>query len=69
MTAPVPVSCLYLAKLIQVAKMTLMTQVWVGVLFFICGKYAGFPDCRRSQIPDLAAAGNPGAAWPLPRCS
>ena len=50
MTAPVPVSCLYLAKLIQVAKMTLLTQVWVGVLFFICGKYAGFPGLPPVQI-------------------
>ena len=43
MTAPLPVSCLYLGKLTVIFVITLFTQLWVGVLFFICGKFAGFP--------------------------
>ena len=43
MTAPVSLKNLILAKFIVLFKMTALTQVWIGVLFFICGKFAGVP--------------------------
>ena len=47
MTAPVHPFCLYLAKFLVVAKMTLLTQLWLLVLFLLGGKLgaglAGFP--------------------------
>lgn len=43
MTAPVPVECVYLSKFVQVFKMTLLTQLWTWLLYFLCGKYAGLP--------------------------
>ena len=43
MTAPVPVECVFLSKLIQVCRMTLFTQLWTWILYFLCGKYAGLP--------------------------
>lgn len=41
MTAPVPVSTVYLAKLAVASAMVLLTQVWIGVLFVLCGKLLG----------------------------
>lgn len=43
LTAPVPVSSIILGKLIAVGKITLLTQLWVYVLFIISGKLAGLP--------------------------
>ena len=41
MTAPVSVGCIYLAKLLNVFWITLLTQLWVGILYLICGKIVG----------------------------
>ena len=41
LTAPVPVGDLYLAKLIWAAAMSLLSQVWIGVLFVLSGKLVG----------------------------
>ena len=38
LTAPVSVGDLYLAKLIWAAAMSLLSQVWIGVLFVLSGK-------------------------------
>lgn len=43
MTAPVPISSLYLGKLAIIFRVTLTTQLWVGLLFVICGKLVGLP--------------------------
>lgn len=43
MTAPVPVSCLYFGKLAVIFFITLITQIWVGILYMIAGKFAGLP--------------------------
>lgn len=46
LTAPVPVRNIILGKLIITARVTLLTQLWVYVLFIISGKLtglAGFP--------------------------
>lgn len=41
MTAPVPVSAIYLAKLAVASAMVLLTQIWIGVLFVLSGKMFG----------------------------
>ena len=43
MTAPVPLKDLILAKFIVLFQMTVFTQIWIGILFFVCGKLAGLP--------------------------
>lgn len=43
MTAPVSIPCLYLGKLSVIFRVTFMTQLWVGILYVLCGKAIGFP--------------------------
>lgn len=43
MTAPVPVCCIYFAKLTVILTITLLTQLWTGILYLVCGKIAGLP--------------------------
>ncbi len=43
LTAPVPVWCIFLAKMVNIFWVTLLTQIWVGILYFVCGKAAGLP--------------------------
>ncbi len=47
MTVPVPVWCIFLAKMLNIFRVTLLTQLWVGILYIICGKVAGL-----SGLPD-----------------
>lgn len=42
MTAPVSIPCIYLGKLAVILKVTLFTQLWIGVLYLITGKFVGF---------------------------
>ncbi|MPN30704.1 hypothetical protein SDC9_178175 [bioreactor metagenome] len=41
MTAPVPISYVYLSKLMTASAMVLLTQAWIGALFVISGKLCG----------------------------
>jgi len=41
MTAPVPVTYVYFSKLVMASVMVILTQLWVGVLFVISGKFCG----------------------------
>ena len=41
LAAPVPIPCLYLAQFLAISCVTLLTQLWVGVLFLICGLITG----------------------------
>lgn len=43
MTAPVSIPCLYLGKLTVIFRVTLITQIWVGILYIFCGKLIGLP--------------------------
>lgn len=43
MTMPVSVTNLFMGKLCIILKVTLLTQLWVYVLFFLGGKCAGLP--------------------------
>lgn len=50
MTAPVPLSCIFFGKLSVTAIVTVITQLWVYLLFIACGRYAGLPGLPSSQI-------------------
>lgn len=50
MTMPVPVSNVFLAKLLLTFRCTVGLQLWVWVLFFISGKYTGLPGLPPAQI-------------------
>lgn len=50
MTVPVPLSCIFLGKLAVTGIITVLTQLWVYVLFALCGKYAGLPGLPPIQI-------------------
>ncbi|MCH1984404.1 ABC transporter permease [Ruminococcus sp. OA3] len=50
MTAPVPVSCTFLSKLTVILKTTLITQMWLCILFFLCGKFCGLPGFIPPEI-------------------
>lgn len=43
MTAPVPLSCIFFGKLAVTAIVTFLMQLWVFILFVICGAYVGLP--------------------------
>lgn len=44
MSAPVRVGYIYLAKLIMVSTMVILTQVWTGFLFILSGKLIGLDN-------------------------
>lgn len=41
LTAPVPIGSLYLGKLTQAVFMAILGNIWIFVLFYVCGKFAG----------------------------
>ncbi|MCM1253621.1 MAG: ABC transporter permease [Clostridium sp.] len=42
LTAPVPLSALYLGKLFQALVMIITGNAWIFLLYFLCGKFCGF---------------------------
>lgn len=50
MTTPIPVRNVFLAKLAVVFRVTLLTQLWLGMLFFVCGKFCGLSGMIPTQI-------------------
>ncbi|MDO4168654.1 MAG: ABC transporter permease [Lachnospiraceae bacterium] len=50
LTSPVSIPCLYLGKMAVVFVVTLITQLWVGVLYIIAGKFVGFSGLCPPQI-------------------
>lgn len=38
LTAPVPLLCLYLGKLFQAVKVVILGNIWIFILYFLCGK-------------------------------
>lgn len=51
MAMPVPRMMIYVAKLAVVLKMALLTQLWVCILYVVCGKaFAGLPGWPPAQI-------------------
>lgn len=41
LTAPLPVSILYLGKLTQAVRVSVLGNLWIFLLFYICGKLVG----------------------------
>ena len=50
LTAPLPVSILYLGKLTQAVRVTILGNLWIFLLFYICGKLSGI----QSPFPQKA---------------
>ncbi len=50
MTTPIPIRNVFLAKLAVVFRVTLLTQLWLGMLYFLCGKLCGLPGLIPIQI-------------------
>lgn len=50
MTTPIPVRNVFLAKLAVVFRVTLLTQLWLGILYFLCGKLCGLPGMIPTRI-------------------
>ena len=57
LTAPVPVRDLYLAKLIWAAIVSLLSQVWIGVLFVLSGKLVGLAGPLPPELPEWLLCG------------
>lgn len=50
MSAPVKCSDVFLAKLAVILKVTIAIQIWVGILYLVCGKIVGFPGFMPVEI-------------------
>ena len=50
LTAPVKVSSIFFGKLIVVARITLLTQLWLFLLYFLSGHLAGLPGFPPAQL-------------------
>ena len=50
MSMPVSIVDSYLAKLLCIMKVTILTQLWISVLYFIGGKLAGLPGIFPPEI-------------------
>lgn len=50
MTVPIPICYVFASKLSSVFIVTLLTQMWVGILYIISGKIAGLPGLPPIQI-------------------
>ena len=60
LTAPVPMIDLCLAKLIWAALVSLLAQVWIGVLFVLSGKLAGISVPLPPELPEWLLCGAVG---------
>lgn len=50
LAAPVSIRSIYFSKFLTVLKMLFFTQIFVGVLFYISGKFAGFTTSFPKEI-------------------
>lgn len=50
LTVPVPVFCLYGAKLLEAGRLTLLLQLWIGVLYVMGGKLSGLSGMPPAEI-------------------
>ncbi|RKI81705.1 ABC transporter permease [bacterium 0.1xD8-71] len=51
LTAPIPRFSLYLGKLTQAVQMAVLGNLWIFLLFYVCGRFAGI----QSPFPAVAA--------------
>jgi len=50
LTAPVPILSLYLGKLAQAVVMIILSNIWIFLLFYLCGRLSGI----QSSFPPVA---------------
>ncbi|NMF04678.1 ABC transporter permease [Clostridium beijerinckii] len=50
LTSPVRISSIYFSKFLTAMKMLFFTQIFVGILFYISGKFAGFTTPIPSEM-------------------
>ncbi|MDE6404493.1 MAG: ABC transporter permease [Lachnospiraceae bacterium] len=50
LTTPLPVSVLYLGKLTQAVRVSVLGNLWIFLLFYVCGRFAGI----QSHFPEEA---------------
>lgn len=60
LTAPVPVSAMYGAKLILAAGISLLAQLWIGGLFLVSGTLVGIPGPVPRELPEWLLLGTVG---------
>lgn len=61
LTAPLPISSLYLGKLTQAVRVTILGNLWIFFLFFVCGKAAGIQGPFPKEAPEWFLCGTVGA--------
>ena len=57
LTAPVPVGDLYLAKLVLASVLSLLSQVWIGILFLVSGRVVGISAPVPPELPGWLLCG------------
>ena len=60
LTAPVKVSHIFFGKLIIIARITFLTQLWLLALYLTAGKLAGLPGLPPAQLFAYTLRGCPG---------
>lgn len=61
LTAPLPLSSLYLGKLTQAVRVSVLGNIWIFLLFFICGKFAGIQSSFPKESFEWFLCGTLGA--------
>lgn len=61
LTAPLPVSILYLGKLTQAVRVTILGNLWIFLLFFVCGKLADIQSPFPKETLEWFLCGTLGA--------
>lgn len=60
MTVPVKVENIFMAKFLIIFKMSILTQIWICILFLICGKIVGLPGMFPMEIITWLVRGSVG---------
>lgn len=61
LTAPLPLSTLYLGKLTQAIRVTILGNLWIFLLFFICGKFVDIASPFPKEALEWFLCGTLGA--------
>lgn len=61
LTAPVPMRDLYLAKLVWASVISLLSEVWIGVLFILSGMVVGISGPIPPELPEWLLFGALGS--------
>lgn len=61
LTAPLPVTSLYLGKLTQAARISVLGNLWIFLLFYVCGRLAGIQSPFPKEALEWFFCGTLGA--------